>query len=67
MGSTKRRYTSGTNIELTALSIAARRAGMTYGKFIIRLTAEEKHRIIREYKEMLNYEPDNSPPCTDDQ
>lgn len=41
------------NLELEALSFAARNAGMSYGLFMTRTTAAERQTIIREYEEML--------------
>ena len=41
------------NLELEALSFAARNADMSYGLFMTRTTAAERQTIIREYEEML--------------
>lgn len=41
------------NLELTALSFAANKAGMSYGEFMIHTTTAERQTIIREYEEML--------------
>ena len=43
------------------MCIAAKKAGMSYGIFVSHLTAEERLRIIQEYKDSLNTErKDNS-------
>lgn len=54
MSSTRRKDNRIVNLELTALSLAAKKAGMSYGKFVAQITAEERLSIILEYKEMLS-------------
>ena len=48
-----RKSNKAVNLELEALSFAARNAGMSYGLFMTRTTAAERQTIIREYEEML--------------
>jgi len=48
-----RKRNKAVNLELEALSFAARNAGMSYGLFMTRTTAAERQTIIREYEEML--------------
>lgn len=60
MGSTKKKSKRVVNLELTALSLAAKKAGMSYGKFIAGLTAEKREIIIREYAEIMNIDDDDS-------
>ena len=37
-------------LAIAALNEEARRRGTSYGKLLVRLTEEEKRRIIREYR-----------------
>ena len=48
-----RKRNKAVNLELEALSFAARNAGMSYGLFMTRTTAAERQTITREYEEML--------------
>lgn len=48
-----RKRNEAVNLELEALSFAARNADMSYGLFMTRTTAAERQTIIREYEEML--------------
>ena len=48
-----RKRNKAVNLELEALSFAARNAGMSYGLFMTRTTAAERQTLIREYEEML--------------
>ncbi len=61
MSSTKKKHIGVVNLELTALSIAANKAGLSYGKFVAHITIEERRAIIQEYKRSLNLEG----PCVD--
>ena len=42
-----------TNLKLAALAWAAAKADMSYGRFIINLTARDKQKIYRQYQAML--------------
>lgn len=59
MSNAKKKCNRIVNLELTALCVAANKAGMSYGKFMTHITAEERQTIIREYKKMLSIERDN--------
>lgn len=48
-----RKYYEETNIELTALAVAAREAGMSYGSLIAQTTSEEQKKIIQTYRERM--------------
>lgn len=60
MGSTRKKIRKDVNLELTALSFAAKQLGTSYGKFVARCTALERQKIIREYKEMMGIEDDGN-------
>jgi len=59
MSSSKKNRNRIVNLELTALCVAANKAGMSYGKIMTQITADERRTIIREYERILNIERDN--------
>ena len=48
MGS--RKNTRYVNLEIDALTWGARKAGMSYGRYVSQIDEREKGRVIREYK-----------------
>lgn len=50
MSHTDTKYTGTPNLEITALSLAAKRAGMSYGTFVAQIPLEKRWAIVQDYK-----------------
>lgn len=53
MSSSSKKRHKIVNLELTAICVAANKAGMSYGKFVSSLTSEKRNVIIRDYIERI--------------
>ena len=56
MGDTQKKIKKRPNLELTAISVAARKAGMNYGEFMNCTTGRQRRKIIEDYKRQLEKE-----------
>ena len=60
MSSSSKKRLKIVNLELTAICVAANKAGMSYGKFVSRLSSMEREAIIRDYVERIEEQNNDS-------
>lgn len=53
MSSAKKKRLLPVNFELTAISLAANKAGLSYGQFTLQLSDSDREIILREYLQQI--------------